>query len=573
MATSATPSPGANVGPSGVERARRRAFDVSRSIRDYWRIFVHRQWWFIPWPILALGVAFVVFLYTPKEYQAEALVRRTDPVLLRAMGTGVASEQVAETVQVASARLTQWTKLIDILVDNKLNEALGVPGGADPEKVRSDPRWTAVIPRIQARVRFSEIARQRNGSEQYIRIRYSDRSPDLAQRICQTLAKEYQEGSGTKIASGLERTISALTSQLETLQKARLVPAEKELRAFQASHSTRVPRDYAVLAREMSQLAERPGQIQARLDQVRKDIEDLQKELAGMPENVVTETVMGRNPRLDNIERELDQRKRELELRLREYTEEHPAVQSLRQLIVTLEKERAALPETVQITKKEGQNQKRQEKEKEIENARGRMRSLEGDLVIANNELKTFQDKWNQELNDFHELTRLTDLCANLRDEAKKLEEAIERNQREKGTLEANESIVFELLEAARRPTVPSKPDPKSMAMLGLLAGVAVGAGFVTLREHLDHSLRTIHDAERHLEVEVLGTIGLVRTPRERRLRTARKVGLWLVLIAALGAGGWGVAYLVEHHGDTLTRLWQNPEATIHELTGAKRAG
>jgi polysaccharide biosynthesis transport protein len=63
------------------------------------------------------------------------------------------------------------------------------------------------------------------------------------------------------------------------------------------------------------------------------------------------------------------------------------------------------------------------------------------------------------------------------------------------------------LLDRAVVPSAPVWPRKRQIALVGLMAGLLLGAGFVLLRDALDNTLKDADDVERHLHLELLAAI------------------------------------------------------------------
>jgi uncharacterized protein involved in exopolysaccharide biosynthesis len=65
----------------------------------------------------------------------------------------------------------------------------------------------------------------------------------------------------------------------------------------------------------------------------------------------------------------------------------------------------------------------------------------------------------------------------------------------------------FKILDPARVPEKPVKPDRNKILMMGAAIGLALGLGLTWLRETMDQSFHTVSDVESYLELPVLATI------------------------------------------------------------------
>jgi uncharacterized protein involved in exopolysaccharide biosynthesis len=68
-------------------------------------------------------------------------------------------------------------------------------------------------------------------------------------------------------------------------------------------------------------------------------------------------------------------------------------------------------------------------------------------------------------------------------------------------------TMLFRVLDPAKQPEKPIKPNRPVIALFGLLAGLGAGLGFAFYREFTDDSLRTDKDVESAVGLEVLATI------------------------------------------------------------------
>ena len=100
----------------------------------------------------------------------------------------------------------------------------------------------------------------------------------------------------------------------------------------------------------------------------------------------------------------------------------------------------------------------------------------------------------------------------------------------------------FRILDPARIPEQPFSPNRMRMNLMGAIAGLALGLGFVALLEYRDTTLRTDDDVVSTLSLPVLAVIPLLVTSVDERLRKRRR---WAAVAGAASIMVIGTALVV----------------------------
>jgi capsular polysaccharide biosynthesis protein len=69
----------------------------------------------------------------------------------------------------------------------------------------------------------------------------------------------------------------------------------------------------------------------------------------------------------------------------------------------------------------------------------------------------------------------------------------------------------FKILDPARLPEKPIKPDRNKILLMGAVIGLALGLGLTWFRESMDQSFHTVSEVENYLELPVIATIPNLR--------------------------------------------------------------
>jgi uncharacterized protein involved in exopolysaccharide biosynthesis len=102
------------------------------------------------------------------------------------------------------------------------------------------------------------------------------------------------------------------------------------------------------------------------------------------------------------------------------------------------------------------------------------------------------------------------------------------------------------VIEQATPPNSPISPNREGLIAAGVGGGLAVGLGLVLLLELLNTSVRRPVDIARKLEIQPIGVLPYIQTPRELGLRRLKIGGAFALAAIVVPAGLWAVnAYVM----------------------------
>ena len=232
---------------------------------------------------------------------------------------------------------------------------------------------------------------------------------------------------------------------------------------------------------------------------------------------------------------------------LNKYTDKHPEVRRTRQLIAKLEADLEAEPQTEKSTS-DSDNRKVRPLPQDPEIQQLQLQVKEIDLNIK--KLKKDQEKikseigryekwieatpvreaeWNALTRDYSELRRHYDYLVAQNLQAGSVEH-LERKQ--KGSK-------FKIVDPARFPEKPFKPDFKKMLLLALGLGGGLGVGLTLGIDFLDTSFKEVDDIESVLGVGVICSVPYIETGsemRKKRIHLILSASFFVLYTMALGA-------------------------------------
>ena len=94
----------------------------------------------------------------------------------------------------------------------------------------------------------------------------------------------------------------------------------------------------------------------------------------------------------------------------------------------------------------------------------------------------------------------------------------------------------FTLIDPARLPEKPVKPNVPAVLLIGLFLGIGAGVGNVSLKEASDQSVRNAGQLTRRHRLSCARRIPWIVTEDDRRRRRARRIKILITLVVAVAA-------------------------------------
>jgi len=206
---------------------------------------------------------------------------------------------------------------------------------------------------------------------------------------------------------------------------------------------------------------------------------------------------------------------------LGKYTDKHPEVRRTRQLIAKLEADLRNNPGSGTATK---DSISRVPLDPEIQQLKFQIKGIDLNIKKLKNDQKKVlasikqyekwiektpvrEAQWNALTRDYNELRRNYDYLVSQNLQAASVEH-LERKQ--KGSK-------FKIIDPARFPDKPFKPDFKKMLLLALGAGGGLGIGLTLVLDFVDTSFKDIGEIESQLGVKVISAVPYIELVEEEK--------------------------------------------------------
>jgi len=476
----------------------------------YWRILKKRRWSVVATLSIILALTIIFTLKTTPLYQATskvAIFPETPNVLgFKDGGNGSPDYDYESTLETQAAILRSDALAMKVIEDMhldqnpKFTQGAAQPRNGDSLRVSSmqpDPAVAAgLLGRFHGGLNVQLVPNSR-----LVQISYTHPDPRLATEIVNSLVRTFTEENFKTKYEAVTQTSDWLSTELADLQM-KVQTSEEKLVRYQKDHS--------ILG-----VDEKQNIVTAKLDELNRELtaaqtDRIQKEsnyrLAseGDPAAFSQPSKEGASGMLEKLR----ERAAELNTQLAQVTTQfgtgYPKVTELSNQLKQVRTEIAA--EEVRM-------------QQQIHDEYLAALQRESLLATAFNQQKQEANQLNESAIEYSVLKR--DAEGN-----RQLYQDLLQRLKEAGVSAGLRSSNIRVVDVARTPTSPIKPNVPRNIELGVLLGIACGIGLAFVLESLDTSIRTIEEIKAISTLPALGTIPLqLATDRLFRKRLATVSG------------------------------------------------
>jgi polysaccharide chain length determinant protein (PEP-CTERM system associated) len=493
----------------------------SFNIHYYIEIFLRRLWYvLIPMVLVFLGTG-IYILVAPKIYRASTLVLVTPQKVPETLIKPTITSSIEDRLQSIAQEVMSRTRLEQIIAEFKLY----------PQAVKTLSKEEVVeLFRKDIQLEIKGMSKSQSKTEGYFIISYVGESPQVVTMVTNKLASLFIEENLKYREQQAQGTVEFISSELKNT-KEKLDEQEKVITAYKKQYINEIPdqRDANLKVLEQLQLqhqrvSESLGKAEDRKLFLQNQIALVQKQgslLANQEESKEgpsVSTSMTVNPAGMSDERQLQQLRSLLDELEAKYTPKHPDILMTKKKIAELEKKMQ--PDKTSSGGKEtgkrgrtldpiqAQNQLLQEERKN--------HLLATDLEIQ--KLKKEEARIKAMIAEYQgriERTPMRELALNAlsrdyKNTYETYQSLIKKNvesQQAENLERRQKGEQFKVIDPARIPEKPFKPDIAKILLLGFGLGIAAGLGSALLREQMDRSFRDPEDLYTTVGIKVLANI------------------------------------------------------------------
>ena len=475
--------------------------------QDYLAIVIRRRWFFAAPCLAVVSIAMVVGLFLPKVYRAETIMLVQEPNLNNPLIQGLsASTPVSRRLRILREELLGWTSL------SRLVSELGL------DKHAKNPlAYERLIKRLQREIGV----RTRGGN--LIVIAYEDENPKHAQRLVNTITSIYVKRNVESEVAETSSAISVIEKEMDVYQK-KLEDSEKALREFKELYvmqmpvATRLNSQVVSLEVQLAQLLVENTDLHPTVVQVKRRIADLkQKRNEEIKRVIMTALAKGADP---GIYQDLGTA---LDGPAESQPSENPTVRAAKEAykawVSRLDSNimpGASVPQVQVVAAPAAE---------------------EGDgasLEVVSPSMATSATSLSLAPREEQEMARLSRDYDAHNAAYQNMKRRLERAKVTQRLTELDEETKFKILEPARLPLRPVRPNYMKIFFLALLLGFFIGTASAFVAEYLDQSFQSADDVQAALELPVVGSISTIVTEADVAARHRKQKG-WITFKNQLG--------------------------------------
>lgn len=450
-----------------------------------------RRWWLIIPVCITLLIGLYFSLTLDKEYKAVTTILVESQRVPEAFVRSIVVDDTKKQISTISQQIMSRTNL------EKIIRKFGLAKGNENKEIFMEDLVSSIRSRIDVDVK-------RSGKEAgAFAISFYGKDPVVVREITNELATSFIDRNLELRESQVLGTSDFLDSELDEMRR-KLEEKENALREYRFRYLGELPDQMNTNLKMIDRLEAQLADKEAKLKEAREAYSQLSTGL---------DTQTG----LSNLEK---MRTLLSDLLLR-YTENHPDVIRLKKQIEELEKaETGAINTssgTVDSSESTHLSYGRSDFQKKIFNLQNEINQTKEKIREYEKRVEA-SPKHEQDLliieRDYDNMQKAYDSLLNRKLEA---EIAVNMERKQKGQQ-------FKIIDPARTPFRPFKPDMKRLFLASIAAGLAIGGGLIFAFEFLQPVFKVASEIENFLGVEVLSTIPSIQSPRSIVLKKVNNV-------------------------------------------------
>jgi polysaccharide chain length determinant protein (PEP-CTERM system associated) len=519
----------------------------SIQIAYYLDVLLKRRWYIIiPFCIIVIA-GMIATVRIPKLYKATTLILVQAQRVPSEYVQPLMSTELESKIASISQQITSRSNLEQVISKFKLFS------GPEEAKMFMEDKIAILRKNISIEV-FSD--RNRRTPAEAFSVSFKGKDPEMVMRVTNDLAESFINQNLRIREEEAVGTSDFLEDQL-VLTRIRLEELEQQLKTFRMENMGGLPEQLETNLRILDRLQMQYDQKQQNLREAKQrqvllnnqlsELQGIQQTIAGYSQSGAASAQNDPYVQLLNMKQELDQL-------TGRYTEHHPDVLKLKQMVKNLEEQietgtaassakrpsdtSKPLMHPVLLDRQHILVQQRNEIKLEIQ-------TLEAENQKLVEQIANYQALVEETPKREQALIALKRDYENIQKSYNSLLEKRMQAQLAVNLEKTKRGEQFRILDRAQLPAKPSEPDMKKIFMLTMAAALGLGCGIVFLLEFMDTSIKQKKDVESTVDIPILVSIPRIETEKDRAwTRINNIITVCSLVFAMILCSGFGLMVL-----------------------------
>ena len=508
--------------------------EIEMGPKDYLLVLKRRKGSLIWTALVIFVVAAVVALMLPASYKSAATILIENQEIpndfVMTTITTYAEQQLQETYQ----RTMSSTKLLEII--DQLGLYQDLKEKLTTEEIVEEMQEDIKLDLISADVMDPRTGRPASTTIAFTLTYESEGGPEKVFKTANTLTTLFLEENLKEREKQATGTFTFLDDEAKKV-KVDLVRLEEGLKVFKEQHADSLPELLQVNLQGLQRIELKTDSLRGNLQSLQENEGFLLTQLASLPE---TDTGASGKSRLVEL-------RVQLAYLTTNYSDEYPDVIKTKAEIAELEKilnsGTAADGEASSPTQPD--NPAYITLAAQLSSTRSKITSVTQEMADLGKKEEDYQQRVENCTKLDGEYKTLVNERNNTELKYNDLTRKVMEARVSQGLEKEQKGGRFTLIDPARLPEKPSKPNRLAIALIGMVLGIGGGFGMLALREFMDESVRSADVLALATSFPVLGSVPEIVTVRDRRLKMVKRWSTFLLTVAVIVAGIAAFHFLV----------------------------
>jgi polysaccharide biosynthesis transport protein len=488
------------------------------SLGDFRAIFHRRKTSLFITTLSMIILSVVIALALPPVYRSSAIVLVEAQEIPADFVMTTVTSYVEQRVQAITQRILSTSRLLEVINSIGLYKNIR-------EKATTEELVEKLHEKISIKPISVETVDPRTGRPSVatgaVEFSFEGEQPRQVQRVTDTIVNSFLQANLQERQRQTAEATTFLKEEMERV-KVQLDAAESKLAAFKEKHINALPEMLQVNQQTITNLETQITRTKDQLRSLREREGYLETQLASIPETEDTHLT-----RLQQLEIELVNLKTK-------FTEEYPDVRKMKKEIEDLKRQRAQMQKSGIGDSNRPDNTAYITLASQLASTRAELGSYQRQISELESRANTFRkrlEKTPQVEETYNALlTERNNTQAKYTDLMRKVMEASVAHGLEK----EQKGERFTLIEPARFPERPVRPNRLAIIVIGIVLGIGSGVGVSALREFTDTSIHGPDDLVNSGIIPVLATIPAIKSKRDRWKIQLRRWGFSLGVVVVV---------------------------------------